>query len=32
MTSAAHSDADLDHTVSAFDNAIDLLRADGLVD
>ncbi len=32
MTSAAHTEADLDRTVTAFDNAIDLLRADGLVD
>ncbi|MCH7987638.1 MAG: aminotransferase class III-fold pyridoxal phosphate-dependent enzyme [Planctomycetes bacterium] len=28
-TSMAHSQADVDHTLDAFDNAIDLLRADG---
>jgi glutamate-1-semialdehyde 2,1-aminomutase len=32
MTSAAHTDADLDQTVTAFANAIDLLRADRLVE
>ena len=32
MTSAAHTEADLDHTVSAFAKAIELLRADRLID
>lgn len=32
MTSAAHTDADVDQTVTAFANAIDLLRADRLVE
>jgi glutamate-1-semialdehyde 2,1-aminomutase len=32
MTSAAHTEADIDHTLTAFANAIDLLRADRLVD
>lgn len=31
-TSSAHTEADVDHTVSAFANAIDLLREDGLVE
>lgn len=31
-TSVAHSDDDVDRTAAAFSNAIDLLRADGLVD
>jgi len=31
-TSVAHSDDDVDRTVAAFSNAIDLMRADGLVD
>jgi hypothetical protein len=32
MTSAAHTEADIDHTLTAFANAIDLLRADRLMD
>ena len=31
-TSAAHSEDDVDRTITAFSNAIDLLRADGLVE
>jgi hypothetical protein len=31
-TSSAHSEADVDRTVAAFSEAIDRLRADGLVD
>ncbi len=31
-TSSAHTDADLDRTITAFASAIDLLRADGLVE
>ncbi len=32
MTSAAHTEREIDHTLSAFENAIDLLRADQLID
>ncbi len=32
ITSAAHTDADLDRTISAFDGAIDLLREDGFIE
>ena len=32
MTSAAHRDADIDRTMGAFSDAIDLLREDGFVD
>ncbi len=31
MTSSAHTEADVDQTVEAFSNAIDLLRGDGLL-
>lgn len=31
LTSAAHTDEDVEHTVAAFDQAIDLLRGEGLV-
>ena len=31
-TMAAHTDADIEQTVSAFKNAITMLRADGLID
>ena len=31
MLSAAHTDADLDRTIVAFSDAIDMLRADGLL-
>jgi glutamate-1-semialdehyde 2,1-aminomutase len=32
MTSAAHTEADVDHTVTAFASAIELLRADRLIE
>jgi hypothetical protein len=31
MLSGAHTDADIDRTVAAVSDAVDLLRADGLI-